>query len=173
MKKIIITILIAITVVSGVFCNDPESTTIVLRYTVTGSDIRFRLVEGTSNEGESVDKISFGDISVLNENQSLYSEKVYHFVYSYSMGSQAIFQLQIKSSDLTLDSDPTARIQVEFVNSTDRRTITEWPKQATSKAVATNERYSEDFRIKLTNATGAKLPAGEYRGDVVISLKRD
>lgn len=165
--------------VCGLAFAETSETKVVLKYSVIGSDITFRMVEGDRDDGVSVTEIDFGDISPLNHNETVYSKDYYHFVYSYSTAgaNKGIycggFSLSVSCSGLRLDGSGDELISVAFVRKVNLAQNMAWPdiNMTQEGNTVSNGRYCEDFRIKLDNIKGDKLPAGLYTGVVSIRMK--
>lgn len=181
MKKVIkraLAVILLMVAACGLAFAETSETKVVLKYSVTGSDITFRMVKGDSDDGVSVTEIDFGDISPLNHNKTVYSKDYYHFVYSYSTAgvSDRInyyggFSLSVSCSGLRLDGSGEELISVAFVRKENFAQNMTWPEIGMNANAVTNKRYCEDFLIKLDNIKGDKLPAGLYTGVVSIRMK--
>lgn len=176
-KRALAMVLLMVAVCGLAFAETPE-TKVVLRYSVIGSDITFRMVKGDSDDGVSVTEIDFGDISPLNHNETVYSKDYYHFVYSYSTAGvrdeinyYGGFSLSVSCSGLRLDGSGDELISVAFVRKVNPAQNMAWPDMKMTENTVSNKRYCEDFLVKLDNIKGDKLPAGLYTGVVSIRMK--
>lgn len=169
-KRALAMVLLMAAVCGLAFAETPE-TKVVLKYSVIGSDITFRMVKGDSDDGVSVTEIDFGDISPLNHNETVYSKDYYHFVYSYSGMKNKRVSLSVSCSGLRLDGSGEALISAVFVLKDNPSQKVSWDKFTIDKTNAINEKYGEDFLVKLDNIKGDKLPAGLYTGVVSIRMK--
>lgn len=158
--------------VCGLAFAEPSETTVFLQYVVgEKGDITFRMVKGDNNDGVSVTEIDFGDISPLNHDETVYSKDYYHFVYNYSGMKNKRVSLSVYCSGLRLDGSGEELISVAFVRKDNPSQKISWDEFTIDKTNAINEKYGEDFRIKLDNIKGDKLPAGLYTGVVSIRMK--